>query len=69
MLCQCKYCDKKILSRFTMKIWNNKKPLYNAEMEAILWHWILEQKAFELQTLELMYQKLAILYIFIRFKM
>jgi len=46
-----------------MKIWNNvriQETLYNAEMEARLWHWILEQKAFELK---LMYQKLAILFL------
>ena len=39
MLCQYKYCDKKILSRFAMKIWNNvriQETLYNAEMEARL---------------------------------
>ncbi len=62
MLCQCKYCDKKILSRFAMKIWNNvriQETLYNAEMEARLWHWILEQKAFELQNLEIDVSKIS----------
>ncbi len=39
-----------------MKIWNNVKiqeTLYNAEIKARLWHWILEQKTLKLQNLEI----------------
>jgi len=53
---QCEYCNKKILSIFAMKIWNNvriQETLYNAEVEAKLWHWILEQKTFKLQNFEI----------------
>src|SRR6266542_2200050 len=56
MSCQCKCCNKKILSKFAMKIWNNvriQETLYNAEIKARLWHWILEQKTLKLQNLEI----------------
>jgi len=56
MSCQCKCCDKKILSKFAMKLWNNvriQETLYNAEIKARLWHWILEQKTLKLQNLEI----------------
>ena len=39
-----------------MKIWNDvgiQETLYNAEVEAKLWHWILEQKIFKLQNFEI----------------
>ena len=39
MSCQCKCCNKKILSKFAMKIWNNvriQETLYNAEIKARL---------------------------------
>ena len=52
----CKCCDKKLLSKFAIKIWNNvriQETLCNAETKARLWHWILEQKTLNLQNLEI----------------
>ena len=52
----CKCCDKKLLSKFAIKIWNNvriQETLYNAETKARLWHWILEQETLNLQNLEI----------------
>ncbi|CAG8748241.1 4346_t:CDS:2, partial [Rhizophagus irregularis] len=60
--CQCKCCDKKLLSKFAMKIWNNvriQETLYNAEIKARLWHWILEQKTLKLQDLEIDISKIS----------
>jgi len=68
MSCQCEYCNKKILSRFAMTIWNDvriQETLYDAEVEAKLWHWILEQKAFKLQDLKIDISKISNLIFFI----
>jgi hypothetical protein len=62
MSCQCKCCNKKILSKFAMKIWNNvrvQETLYNAEIKARLWHWILEQKTLKLENLEIDISKIS----------
>jgi hypothetical protein len=62
MSCQCKCCSKKILSKFAMKIWNNvrvQETLYNAEINARLWHWILEQKTLKLENLEIDISKIS----------
>jgi hypothetical protein len=62
MSCQCKCCDKKILSKFAIKIWNNvriQETLYDAEVKARLWHWILEQKTLKLQNLEIDISKVS----------
>ncbi|EXX53282.1 uncharacterized protein OCT59_017217 [Rhizophagus irregularis] len=45
-----------------MKIWNNvriQETLYNAEIKAKLWHWILEQKTLKLQDLEIDISKIS----------
>ena len=56
MSCQCECCNKKILSKSAMKIWNHiriQEDLYNAEEIARLWHWVLEQKNLKLQNIEI----------------
>jgi len=56
MSCQCECCNKKILSKFAMKIWNHiriQEDLYNAKEKARLWHWVLEQKNLKLQNIEI----------------
>ena len=56
-LCQCNNCDKKILFRFAMKIWNNvriQETLYNARNGSyIIALDFGTKKAFELQNLEI----------------